>query len=139
MSGQLQLRRGSTIENDAFTGVVGELTYDTVKKELRIHDGTTQGGKKVVNMLDIIDAVFPDYSRKVTMTSPFTAPSNGYALWNNNGTTVPTLNGVSVAGVAGNDSYNEGPAILFIRTNDILTFSSDSTQGGAAFYPCKGN
>jgi hypothetical protein len=47
MSGQLQLRRGSTAENDAFTGVVGELTYDTVKKELRIHDGTTQGGIKI--------------------------------------------------------------------------------------------
>lgn len=47
MSGQLQLRRGSTIENDAFTGVIGELTYDTEKKGLRIHDGVTQGGFEV--------------------------------------------------------------------------------------------
>lgn len=47
MSGQLQLRRGGTIENDAFTGVIGELTYDTEKKDLRIHDGQTQGGIKI--------------------------------------------------------------------------------------------
>ena len=53
MSGQLQLRRGSTAENDAFTGVEGELTYDTVKKELRIHDGVTQGGNKVPTLVAV--------------------------------------------------------------------------------------
>ena len=49
MSGQLQLRRGTTIENDAFTGVEGELTYDTQMKELRIHDGATQGGAGIID------------------------------------------------------------------------------------------
>lgn len=44
MSKQLQIRRGSTAENESFTGVVGELTMDTDKKEVRIHDGSTQGG-----------------------------------------------------------------------------------------------
>jgi hypothetical protein len=139
MAIQLQLRKGTKAQNDAFVGAEGELTYDTQTKELRVHDGITQGGNKVVNILDIIDAVFPDYSRKVIMTTPFTAPSNGYALWNNNGSTVPQINGEDVAGVAGNDSYNEGPAMLFLRTGDVLVFSSDYTQGGAAFYPCKGN
>lgn len=44
MATQLQLRRGTTVENDAFTGAEGELTMDTITKGLRIHDGTTQGG-----------------------------------------------------------------------------------------------
>ena len=44
MAGRLQLRRGTTSQNDAFTGAVGELTMDTQKKQLRLHDGATLGG-----------------------------------------------------------------------------------------------
>ena len=43
----LQLRRGTTTENNTFKGALGELTYDTQKKELRVHDGSTVGGKIV--------------------------------------------------------------------------------------------
>lgn len=41
---QVKRRRGTTAENDAFTGAEGEITVDTQKHELRVHDGTTQGG-----------------------------------------------------------------------------------------------
>lgn len=44
MAKRLQLRRGTTAENDAFPGAQGELTYDTQKKQVRIHDGSTAGG-----------------------------------------------------------------------------------------------
>ena len=30
--------------NDGFTGSAGQLTFDTTNKEIRLHDGTTQGG-----------------------------------------------------------------------------------------------
>lgn len=43
----LELRRGTTAENKLFTGAEGEPTYDTDRKELRIHDGSTAGGKVV--------------------------------------------------------------------------------------------
>jgi hypothetical protein len=45
MTKKLQILRGTTAQNDAYTGSVGELTMDTEKVEVRIHDGTTQGGK----------------------------------------------------------------------------------------------
>lgn len=45
MAKKLQILRGTTAQNDAYTGSVGELTMDTEKVEVRIHDGTTQGGK----------------------------------------------------------------------------------------------
>lgn len=41
---QVKRRRGTTAENDAFTGAEGEITVDTEKHQLRVHDGTTQGG-----------------------------------------------------------------------------------------------
>jgi hypothetical protein len=44
MSGQLQLRRGTTAQNNTFTGAVGELTYNTDDGGLISHDGVTAGG-----------------------------------------------------------------------------------------------
>ena len=40
----LQFRRGTTAQNNAFTGSAGEISYDTDRDELRVHDGTTAGG-----------------------------------------------------------------------------------------------
>jgi hypothetical protein len=40
----LILRKGTTIEHDAFTGLNGEITYDTDKHQLVVHDGVTIGG-----------------------------------------------------------------------------------------------
>jgi len=44
MPTQLQFRRGTTDENDAFTGAAGELTFDNELNQIRVHDGSTQGG-----------------------------------------------------------------------------------------------
>jgi hypothetical protein len=44
MSKQVQLRRGSTAQHSTFTGVVAEVTVDTDKKTLVVHDGSTVGG-----------------------------------------------------------------------------------------------
>ncbi len=44
MSRILQMRRGSAAENDVFTGLPGEVTFDTDTKTLRVHDGETLGG-----------------------------------------------------------------------------------------------
>ena len=44
MPTQLQLRRGTTAQNNAFTGAAGELSYDTEVDTVRVHDGTTAGG-----------------------------------------------------------------------------------------------
>jgi len=47
MSIQVQLRRGTSAQNSAFTGQAGELIYTTDTKELFIHDGVTAGGTSV--------------------------------------------------------------------------------------------
>ena len=39
-----QFRRGTAVENDAYIGAEGELTYDTTAKSVRAHDGETAGG-----------------------------------------------------------------------------------------------
>ena len=43
MAIQIQLRQGTTAQHGTFTGAVGEVTVDTDKKTVVVHDGTTGG------------------------------------------------------------------------------------------------
>lgn len=45
---KILLKRGTTTENDAYTGPVGELTLDTDADTIRVHDGIVSGGKTVL-------------------------------------------------------------------------------------------
>ena len=40
----LQLREGTSVEHASFAGASGELTYDSDKNTVVIHDGSTLGG-----------------------------------------------------------------------------------------------
>ena len=44
MATQVQIRRGTTGQHSAFTGAVGEVTVDTEKKTVCIHDASQIGG-----------------------------------------------------------------------------------------------
>jgi hypothetical protein len=54
---QLQLRRGNTAQTAIFTGAVGEVTVDTDKDTLIVHDGVTQGGIQLARQ-DYANAAF---------------------------------------------------------------------------------
>ena len=47
MSTQVQWKRGTTAQNNTYTGAIGEITVDTNLKQLRLHDGTTPGGTAI--------------------------------------------------------------------------------------------
>lgn len=44
MAKQVQHRGGTTAEHQSFTGAEREITVDTTKKTLVVHDGATEGG-----------------------------------------------------------------------------------------------
>jgi len=54
MATALQLRRGTTAQNNAFTGAAGELSYDTATEGLIVHDGSTAGGFEIIPSGSII-------------------------------------------------------------------------------------
>ena len=66
----LKLRRGTTSEHISFTGVEGELTADTTKDCVILHDGLTAGGFEVA-MVDVIKTVvaasteFADFKSRI--------------------------------------------------------------------------
>lgn len=138
MSKQWQIRRGTTAENNEFTGAQGELTMDTERKAIRIHDEITQGGVEVIGVNHIKEylcKIMPDYARMQTgLSSPFTVPSDGWFFCNlNNQGTHISVNDVLVID-HGDDSGNEGPTTIPVSKGDIVTFGNTFSP---RFAPCK--
>jgi hypothetical protein len=57
---RVQLRRGTTAENNAFTGAIGEVTVDTTTESIRVHNGADAGGA---------DLLRADMSNNASITS----------------------------------------------------------------------
>jgi|TARA_B100000035_G_scaffold295247_1_gene286171 RNase P/RNase MRP subunit p29 len=49
MTTQVQFRRGTTLQHETFTGAEGEITVDTDKNTLVVHDGSLAGGYEVAS------------------------------------------------------------------------------------------
>ena len=43
MATQVQFRRGTTAQHSSFTGAIAEVTVDTDKETVVVHDGSTAG------------------------------------------------------------------------------------------------
>ena len=48
MAKPLRPKRGTTAKNDAFVGLASEITVDTEKHSIRVHDGVTAGGHEIL-------------------------------------------------------------------------------------------
>jgi hypothetical protein len=53
MPKQVRIRRGTTTQHTTFTGADGEVTFDTTKKALVLHDGVTPGGKPLEGFVQL--------------------------------------------------------------------------------------
>lgn len=57
MPTQVQFRRGTTSQNNSFTGGAGEISVDTEKDTIRVHDSVTAGGFELLRAdLDNVDS-----------------------------------------------------------------------------------
>ena len=52
MPTQVQFRRGTTSQNNSFTGAAGEITINTTKKTAVVHDGSSAGGSTLISEND---------------------------------------------------------------------------------------
>jgi len=72
----LQFRRGTTAQNNAFTGSAGEIVYNTSTGALRVHDGTTAGGAELM----LADASNADISGSLTVGGDLTISGGDITL-----------------------------------------------------------
>ena len=74
MPTQLQLRRGTTSQNNSFTGAAGELSVDTDLDQIRLHDGSTAGG--ILVPIEGGDLGLSGNSAPAASTTSFGTPAN---------------------------------------------------------------
>jgi|13_taG_2_1085334.scaffolds.fasta_scaffold29430_2 hypothetical protein len=66
---QVKLRRGTTAQHAGFTGAEGEVTVDTDKDTVIVHDGSTAGGHELAKSSDVPAAyTHPNHTGDVTST-----------------------------------------------------------------------
>ena len=135
----LQFRRGTTTQNNSFTGTAGELSIDTTLDTLRIHDGSTAGGFALLKETGISSLTLnaqaeirlgdSDSSNYVGFKSPGTVASNLIF-------TLPTADGTSgqalVTDASGNLSFAAAGATISADTStntDFLLYFASSTSG----------
>ncbi len=80
MAKLLKLRRGTTTQHSSFTGAEGEVTIDTTKDTVVVHDGSQAGGRPLAredmsNVSSIAGTkISPDFgSQNITTTGTFTS------------------------------------------------------------------
>jgi hypothetical protein len=66
MSTQVQYRRGTETQNNAFTGALGEITVDTTSGTLRVHDGITAGGSNIATVAYVTAQISSLSSNSIT-------------------------------------------------------------------------
>jgi hypothetical protein len=78
----LQFRRGTTSQNNSFTGTLGEISVDTTLDTLRVHDGSTAGGFAMVTT-----AATQTLTNKTLTTPVLTTPIANAGVQLKNGAT----------------------------------------------------
>ena len=148
MAKLLKLRRGTTSQHSSFTGAEGEVTVDTDKEALVVHNGSTAGGFPVARadgagitnftITGELDAATLDISGNADIDGTLEADAitvNGTALSTViAGTTVTTATNAAHVTVTDNESTNEENLITFVEDATSSTGSVGLEMDGHLTY-----
>jgi hypothetical protein len=112
MAIQVQLRRGTTAQNNAFTGAVGEVTVDTDKDTAVVHDGATAGG-------------FPLVGEKGTQTI------TGVKTFSSSVLTTTDINGGTIDGTAIGGASAAAGAFTTLSASGVTTVQAGTNSAPA--------
>jgi len=143
----LQLRRGTTVQHSTFTGAVGEVTVDTTKDTVVVHDGTTAGGKPLATEAYVTSAIqTKDNSDEITEGSTnlyftntraraaFTA-STGISITEGAISTSITqyTDALARAAISVTDTGGDG-SLSYNNTTGVLTYTGPSASDVRAHF-----
>ena len=97
MSTQIQYRRGTAVQNNAFTGVLGEITVDTSNKTLRVHDGTTIGGSNIATVAYVSAQLSSLSANKINQNASNVTVTESFVNVAVNGTNVAAFSSQSLS------------------------------------------
>lgn len=105
MAKLLKLRRGTTSQHSSFTGAEGEVTVDTTKDTVVVHDGSTQGGHPLMK-----ESGTANLATEVTVTA--------------NNSTNETVYPIFVDGATGSQGAESDTGLTYNPSTGALTSTS---------------
>lgn len=134
MAKLLKLRGGTTSQHSSFTGAEREVTVDTDKETLVVHDGSTAGGFPL--MRNTVEDTTPQLGGNLDVNgNSIVSVSNGNIAITPNGSGKVILDGLSHPtsdGSAGQFLTTDGGGNLSFATVNTTTAFDDVTAGDAA-------
>ena len=146
MPTQLQFRRGTTSQNNGFTGAVGEITVDTDTDAIILHDGSSAGGIELLPSGTIVGfggssipagflACNDQAVSRTTYARLFAAISTSYGTGDGSSTfNVPDLRDRTPLGVGTNTSLGDtsssgigASAVMASATESGVTTATSTT------------
>ncbi len=142
MATAIQRRRGNTAQHASFTGLAGEITIDTDKNTVVVHDGTTAGGYPLAKASDVAALGGADITAVIAGSGLTGGASSGNATISLNyenlaGNLIPSSNNTYSLGSTSKvwkDVY-VGPGSLYVNGQKVLadnsgtiTLSADAGQ-----------
>ena len=120
MAKQVQFRRGTTSQHSTFTGAVGEITVDTDKDTVVVHDGSTAGGVPLAKSSEL--------SAKVESLADLGVTASAADLNKTDVTTLGTVEASKVvtADANGDVTFPDGEKALFGTGSDLQIYHSGS-------------
>ena len=122
MATELRLRGGTTAQHASFTGATKEITVDTTKNTVVVHDGSTAGGYPLLNQTDLNNTLTS------TSTSQALTAAQGKVLQDS---TVKLTGNQTIAGVK---TFSAQPAISATQgtgANAVLKYGTINTANSA--------
>ena len=115
MPTQVQFRRGTTAQNNSFTGAAGELSFDTQVKTIRVHDGSVAGGTILAKSSDLTTANVSEVSNLYF--------SNARAIL----AEIPAVTQLAVTNSGSSgfliDSYSGSNPTIYVTAGETISFS----------------
>jgi hypothetical protein len=140
----VQRRRGTTAEHSSFTGLAGELTVDTTKDTVIVHDGSTAGGIPLATEAYVTTAVAGENTLAEMDDVALTTPADASLLLYDTGTstwrdaamsghaTISDTGAVTVAGGAATTAAAWATARTLSFTGDVTGSGSVDGSGNVA-------
>ena len=126
MSFAFQRRRGTTAQHASFTGLLAELTVDTDKDTVVVHDGSTAGGIPLAKERPSLNAqTGTTYTLAATDASKVVTATNASAI------TVTVPSGVFVAGDI-ITVINSGAGLVTFAASGTTIVSTGATPAAPA-------
>jgi len=127
----LKFRRGTTAQNNAYTGAAGELSIDTSLNQIRVHDGSTAGGTTVGAGGEVVDDTTPQLGGDLDINgNSIVSVSNGNIAITPDGTGNIVLDGLTFPNA-------DGSADQVLKTNGSGTLSFTDVSGGTSWQAVK--